>query len=258
MATGLPAKACQVRPSTLRDVTIEAVVFDWGGTLSTFATSVSTKELWAPAAEELAPYAAHEAPEIAALLAAVESAFWDRTTSEHPHAGTLDDLVAEVHRRLEADVPETALVAATEAYLEAWAPHIEHDEEAVPTLEALRARGIRTAMLSNTHWPRHYHERFLRRDGLDGLLDARLYTSELAYMKPHPSAFGAALAAVGVSDASRALFVGDRPWDDVFGAQRAGLRTALRTNPLVPAYDVEPDVEITRLSELLGHLDGAG
>ena len=121
-------------------------------------------------------------------------------------------------------------------------------------LETLRAQGIRTALLSNTHWPRQYHEQFLRRDGLDGLLDARLYTSDLDYMKPHPSVFGAALATIEVEDASRALFVGDRLWDDIFGAQRAGLRTALRINPLVPKYDVEPDIKITQLSELIGHL----
>ena len=143
-------------------------------------------------------------------------------------------------------MPGDALEAAALAYLDAWAPHIEHDVEAASTLEALRAAGIRTAMLSNTHWPREYHERFLERDGLAHLLDARVYTCELDYMKPHPAAFEAALAAVGVSDPARAVFVGDRPWDDIFGAQRAGLRTALRTNPLVPPYDVAPDVEIGR------------
>ena len=155
-------------------------------------------------------------------------------------------------------MPEHALEAAALAYLEAWAPHIEHAADAAETLEALRAAGIRIAMLSNTHWPRdfheRFHERFLARDGLAELIDARVYTSELAYMKPHPSAFAAALGAVGVRDPSRAVFAGDRPWDDIFGARRAGLRTALRTNALVPGYEVEPDIEIERLSELLTHL----
>ena len=229
---------------TLRDAGIEAVIFDWGGTLSTWATSVSTKSLWGPAAEALAPHVDQGAEELTELLGAAESDFWERTEHEHPYGGTLAGIVAEAQRRLGADVPPSALDDAAEAYLDAWAPHIEHDAEAAPTLEALRERGLRTAMLSNTHWPRHFHERFLRRDGLDSLLDARLYTCELDYMKPHPSVFGAALAAIGVTDPSRALFVGDRPWDDIFGAQRAGLRTAQRTNPLVPTHDVRPDIEI--------------
>ena len=180
---------------TLRDAGIEAVIFDWGGTLSTWATSVSTKSLWGPAAEALAPHVDQDAEELTALLGAAESDFWERTEHEHPYGGTLAGIVAEAQRRLGADVPPSALDAAAEAYLDAWAPHIKHDAEAAPTLEALRERGLRTAMLSNTHWPRHFHERFLRRDGLDGLLDARLYTCELDYMKPHPSVFGAALAA---------------------------------------------------------------
>ena len=125
-------------------------------------------------------------------LAATEDTFWDRTPTDQ-RAGTLSEIVAGARDRLGADVPEHALEAAALAYLEAWAPHIEHDTEAATTLRALRAAGIRVAMLSNTHWPRDYHERFLARDGLADLIDARIYTSELAYMKPHPSAFAAAL-----------------------------------------------------------------
>ena len=240
--------------NTFRDNPIEAVIFDWGGTLATFATSVSARDLWTAAAEQLSPHTPEETAAIAELLATVENSFWARTTSEHPYSGTLADLVADAHQQLKGDVPDSVLSATAKAYLDAWAPHIEHEKDAVPMLDTLRAQGIRTALLSNTHWPRQYHEQFLRRDGLDGLLDARLYTSDLDYMKPHPSVFGAALAAIEVEDASRALFVGDRLWDDIFGAQRAGLRTALRINPLVPKYDVEPDIKITQLSELIGHL----
>ena len=236
-----------------RELEIEAVVFDWGGTLSTFATSVRVEELWGPAAAALEPHSPHSHAQIAASLRATEDAFWQRTATDQ-RAGTLSDIVAEAHDRLGADVPEHALEAAALAYLEAWAPHIEHAADAAETLAALRAAGIRIAMLSNTHWPRDFHERFLARDGLAELIGARVYTSELAYMKPHPSTFAAALEAVGVVDPAHAVFVGDRPWDDIFGARRAGLRTALRTNALVPGYEVEPDIEIERLSELLVHL----
>ena len=41
-------------------------------------------------------------------------------------------------------------------------------------LHDLRARGLRTGLLSNTHWPRHVHEEWLERDGLLHLLDARV------------------------------------------------------------------------------------
>jgi putative hydrolase of the HAD superfamily len=75
-------------------------------------------------------------------------------------------------------------------------------------------------------------------------------------MKPHPEAFRAALAALGVTDPGRAVFVGDRPFDDIHGARRSGLRPVLRRSADVPPYDVEPDATIDRLPELLPLLDG--
>jgi putative hydrolase of the HAD superfamily len=233
---------------------IQAVIFDWGGTLSTHASSIRMEQLWATAAAHLAPHCGHPDDALAAALAAAEDAFWQRTAGD-ARSGTLLELVEAALQSLGVDVHPSVRDEAAGHYLEAWTPHIEHDPHAAETLVALRERGIRTALLSNTHWPRHYHERFLARDGLDGLLDMRLYTCELDYMKPHPSAFRAALDALGVDDPSRALFVGDRPWDDIYGASRAGLRTALRPNPAVPAYDVTPDLELPHLPDLIGHLD---
>jgi putative hydrolase of the HAD superfamily len=112
--------------------------------------------------------------------------------------------------------------------------------------------------LSNTHWPREFHEHFLARDGLVDYIDARLYTSELTYSKPHASAFRATLDALGVADAGNAVMVGDRAYDDVFGAQQAGLRGVLRPHGGVPGYDVEPDAVIGPLPELLDVLDRWG
>ena len=44
---------------------------------------------------------------------------------------------------------------------------------------------------------------FVERDGVLGLLDGDVYTSELPWTKPSPLAFVAAMEAVGASDASR-------------------------------------------------------
>ena len=74
-------------------------------------------------------------------------------------------------------------------------------------------------------------------------------------MKPHPSVFVEAMAAVGVTNAANAVFVGDRPFDDIFGAKGAGMHTVLRPNPYVPAYDVEPDAVIGDLCELLAAIE---
>ena len=74
-------------------------------------------------------------------------------------------------------------------------------------------------------------------------------------MKPHPEAFRHALDALGVADPARAVFVGDRLFDDVFGAQRAGMRAVHRVNPQVPDYPVHADATIERLDELIPIVD---
>jgi putative hydrolase of the HAD superfamily len=232
-------------------VTVEAVIFDWGGTLSEYVQS-ELVDAWRLAARHLAP---DREDELTERLVRVEAAFW-ATTSSHQRSATLADLLAAATRELELDVAEALLEEAAVRHLDAWTGHIRHDPEAAPTLAALRERGLRTGLLSNTHWPRAFHERFLERDGLAGLLDARLYTSEMRYQKPHADAFATALKALDVGDPGRAVFVGDRPWDDVYGARGAGLRTVLRPNPFVEPHDVEPDAVIERLPQVVELVDG--
>jgi putative hydrolase of the HAD superfamily len=230
---------------------LEAVVFDWGGTLSRFV-SAELVDAWRLAARHLAP---DREDEVTSTLVEVEEEFW-RTTSTHQRSTTLSELLAAGSARLGLDVAEALLEEAAVRHLDAWTDHVTHDSAAAPTLRALRTRGLRVGLLSNTHWPRAFHEHFLERDGLAELIDARLYTSEMPFQKPHPSAFEAALVALGVQQPDRAVFVGDRPWDDVVGAQRTGLRAVLRRNPHVPAYDVEPDAVIDELHELVDLIDG--
>ena len=212
---------------------------------------VEMEDMWLLAARHLAP---ERELEVAAQLAAVESAFWERSAIDH-RAWTLMDLLAEAREAIGADIAEAVLEEAGVRYLDAWTPHIRHEPDAADVLQALRARGLRIGLLSNTHWPRAFHERFLERDGLIQLIDARLYTSEMSHTKPHAEAFGAALAALEVQDPAKAVFVGDRPYDDVHGAQQAGMRGVLRQNPAVPGYDVHPDACIERLSDLIPHID---
>jgi putative hydrolase of the HAD superfamily len=123
-------------------------------------------------------------------------------------------------------------------------------------LRDLRQRGIKVGVLSNTMWPRSAHERVFRRDGVLDLIDGAVYSSEIPWTKPHPEAFRAAMTAVGVGDPAACVFVGDRPYDDVHGAKRAGMRAVLIPHSEVPSFDeVTPDAVITRLADLPAQLD---
>lgn len=247
---------------------VDAVLFDWGGTLSTYA-DIDLADMWRMAARHFAP---DRAEEVCRRLTEIEAETFGRTFTDQ-RSSTLDDIVSRASEELGLDVTEAVRAEAATRYLDSWTPHILHEPDAVAVLGAIRDRGFRTGMLSNTHWPRGFHEHFLERDGLIGLIDIRLYTSELEYMKPHPSVFARLLEEVGVDDPGRAVFVGDRIFDDVHGAMAAGLRGVWRRTPLMqdpvpgapddrrgrPALsempDVVPDAEIVVLSDLLPILD---
>jgi putative hydrolase of the HAD superfamily len=225
---------------------VQAVLFDWGGTLSQHVP-VDLLDMWRAAARVLAP----EDPEpVAAALLAAEERWWQESIAAGDRSGTTEQLVRSVAQEVDLDVG-----AALDAYHGAWEVTVSHDPAAVTVLTALKERGLRTGLLSNTHWPRALHERWLNDAGLLDLLDARVYTSDLGHVKPHPEAFRTLLREVGVEPAA-AVFVGDRLRDDVSGAQALGMRTVHMTGRPVESWDVVPDAELITLDGLVELVDG--
>jgi putative hydrolase of the HAD superfamily len=231
-------------------MSLDAVIFDWGGTLSIWA-DVDIEDMWRLAARHIAP---DREEELTAALVAVEARAWARGTTDQSSA-RLSDLLAEASAELGMDVAGAMIEEAAEHHLDSWTPHIRHHADALPVLTAITDAGLKIGLLSNTHWPRRFHEHFLERDGLADLIAVRLYTSEMDHVKPHPSVYASALSALGVTDPDRAVFVGDRLYDDVWGSKTAGLRPVWVRNSATPAYDVEPAAVIDNLSELPAILD---
>lgn len=94
--------------------------------------------------------------------------------------------------------------------------------DAAPALDALRARGLRTAILSNGD-PAML-EAAVASAGLDEHLDAVLSVDAAKVFKTHPRAYGIALAALSVA-AEDVVFVSSNRWD-IAGATAFGFRTA--------------------------------
>jgi putative hydrolase of the HAD superfamily len=231
-----------------RSMSIEAVIFDWGGTLSRYA-EIELSDMWQLTAEHLAGATGRDVSELHARLVATEQAYWAGVNASQ-RTGTLAEILAEASRALQLDVAAALLAEAAQRHLDAWTPHIVHHPDAVPTLERLRASGLKIALLSNTHWPPTFHEHFLERDGLASLIDVRAYTSTMTHSKPHREAFEHVLGRLGVS-AEHAVMVGDRPVDDVWGGQQVGMRGVWRPHPASPALGtVVPDAVIDRLEQL--------
>ncbi len=234
---------------------MRAVIFDWGGTLTPFHT-IDLLDLWRVAARVLAGADEQRVEELAAALAAAERGWWERVTVTG-RSGTTSDVLAAAARETGIDVDAVLHDAAIEAHLDAWTPHTITDPQAGPLLQALRDRGIRTGLLSNTHWPRVWHERWLERDGVLDLIDARVYTSDLEHTKPHAEAFYAVLGALETAP-SDAVFVGDRPLDDISGAKAVGMRAILVPHSDVPAHPVQPDALVNQLSDIVKLIDAWG
>jgi putative hydrolase of the HAD superfamily len=223
---------------------VSAVIFDWGGTLTPWHT-VDHAELWSGVCAR--HYPAGQAAALAAAALAAESELW-RLCGTAQRSATLADVLTR------AGITGSAEFLAS--YFEAWDPHTLTDPDVPPLLRELRRRGIKVGVLSNTMWPRSAHEKVFVRDEVLDLIDGAVYTSEIPWVKPHPEAFRAAMRAVGVTDPATCVFVGDRPYDDVYGAKGAGMRAVLIPNSDVPPFDDGvPDAVITRLADLLGHLD---
>ncbi|MFC6885376.1 HAD family hydrolase [Actinomadura yumaensis] len=226
---------------------LQAVIFDWGGTLTPWH-DIELAEMWR---DVCAPHHPPErVEEVAAALHEAELALWRRGTDEHRSA-TLDDLFAM------AGVEPTEALLATK--FELWTPHTLTDPDVPGLLDALRERGIKVGVLSNTMWSRAWHEKIFARDGILHLLDGAVYSSEIPWTKPHAEAFRSALDAVGATDPSACVFVGDRPYDDIHGAKSLGFRAVQVRHQTTQAFTrpglTPPDAVIDRIGELLPHIE---
>lgn len=109
--------------------------------------------------------------------------------------------------------------AAFEGYLaryrEAWSAF----DDAVPALVALRAAGLRVAVLTNGDHAQQADK--LARIGIEHLLDTLFASSELPAAKPDPACFDSVAGALGLAP-GECLMVGDDIAKDIDGALAAG------------------------------------
>lgn len=146
-------------------------------------------------------------------------------TREARSLGTFESPAGDLRAVLEAagvrveDGTIRELVERVEAFL---SEGVHLWDDAIPTLRELRARGIRTAIVSNCdHGTRDVVERL----GLPEEADAVILSFEIGVAKPDPGIYRAALEALRV-DPGDALFVDDQvAYCD--GAAALGIGTVL-------------------------------
>jgi putative hydrolase of the HAD superfamily len=157
-----------------------------------------------------------------------ERAVADASTALHVEGGPYDpevfiDYTSRIINAMGGEGP--GVRKAAEELYESWSAchHFTLYEEVPEVLRALRARGLRIGLISNTQRSLATFEVYF---GLQGLFDVSLSSAEHGYMKPHPSIFEAALKLVDVAPAE-AVMVGDSVPHDIAGALRLGMRGVL-------------------------------
>nr|WP_083905180.1 HAD family phosphatase [Nocardia transvalensis] len=118
---------------------------------------------------------------------------------------------------------------------------IQTDPRVVALLHQARRAGLPMVLLSNAPHPVG--------DALDAadwrtLMTDALYSARLGLNKPHPDTYRNALAATGIHDPGRVLFIDDRP-DNCRAAASLGLRTLHYTGT---PTDIETHLRLTTVT----------
>jgi HAD superfamily hydrolase (TIGR01509 family) len=241
---------------------IQAVIFDLDDTLISWERpAISREEFYFPRIQKIhgtLSEAGHCLPPCSELWAAVDqtiAAMWAearQTWRITPLSRLLEQLFAD----LDVDTGQfdrDQLMKLLD--WEPW-PGVELFPETLPVLLSLRQRGYKTGLLTNSFLPMWVRDQELQAFGLVDLLDVRVSAADVGYLKPHPAIYHHLLALLDIPP-ERVVFVGDRPANDVAGANAAGLVSVL-VKPAYLARDLEgirPDYVIERLDELLPLLE---
>ena len=131
---------------------------------------------------------------------------------------------------------------------------LEPFPEVPEVLASLRARGFRTAILSNGSPP--MLETLVRRSGLAGLFDAVLSVDAVGVFKTHPKVYHLALDALGL-EAQEIAFQSSNAWD-AHAASDFGMRVVWcnRYGQRRERLPGAPDREVRTLAELPDLLAG--
>lgn len=236
---------------------VQAILFDWGGTLAQVVTQHDRLTRGArEAAGILAGAGGNEAcvaDFIARILGAEELAAADPELHE-----------ADVHRYLRewaaGICPDTQRLAeAADALGRAWMGSLELFDGVLEALGALRQRGLILGIVSNCMVPPPWCHDELVRIGLAPFFDFAVFSSEVGYRKPSRIIYERALQELrkrtAIEDLSRVLFVGDSPAFDVIAPAALGMKTALVAcrKGIWPAADYErarPDLRVHSVAEL--------
>lgn len=240
---------------------IDAVLFDYGMTLVTFARPAGALEqAYVDIAARLSRrYGARRVPPAEVLLTTVHDGV-EAAVARHEQSGALREIrlrrvYAEAYRSLGLRIRGALLDEVQIIEQRAWWGGMRVPAVTLATLGALRWRGVRVGICSNAPYHLTGLQEQLEHLGLRALVDSTTFSGEVGWRKPSPRIFKRALRDLGAQPATT-LMVGDRTLEDVEGAHDAGLRAArLRAFVDDAAPEERADVVLDTLDEVVALVD---
>ena len=229
---------------------VRAVLFDYGLTLVTFTFP---RAGLIQVLERVRPWLGADAPDAQTLMRDVVEAIESQLPTYGEDEVDYMDLYKRAWRRAGLDVPQETLYRILDLEQQCWDQAMRVAPDALGALDRLRARGLRTAVVSNAPFPPEFMHRQIRLSGIAERVDAVVFSSEVGRRKPAPELYLAALHRLDAAPTD-ALFVGDRVLEDYEGPRRLGMQAVLCT-ALAREQVGDGVPTIPSLADLDGYLD---
>ncbi|MBO9361273.1 MAG: HAD family hydrolase [Thermoflexus sp.] len=238
---------------------IRGVIFDLGHTLIELPADPESlrREMHAAAQKALSHHGIRvdEQAFEAALerWTALRYGRWQEDWQEYPLVDTFARALAELGC---PGTPEALLRETVRAFLAPQEARWRLFPDALPTLDQLKRRGYRLALLTNSGDIDHSW-RLIERFGLRPYFDPIVISAAVGWRKPHPALFKGIAAAWGLPSEAVAV-VGDLLEADIRGAHLAGMRgiwAAMVARTSASTGAIRPDAIVWTLSEIPAVLD---
>jgi putative hydrolase of the HAD superfamily len=147
---------------------------------------------------------------------------------------TIEDNIAAVCERLGLPVDAARIAAASRVRYAFMAQAMTPLPGALDTLAVVRARGYKTALISDCsaetpmHWPQTAYA---------PLIDTAIFSCRVGILKPHPKIYAAACAELGIAPKA-CVYVGDRQ-EELLGAREAGMYGIMSLPPHSDTYEAQ-------------------
>ena len=234
---------------------VRSILFDYGHTLVDFhRTQDALHAAYEQIRDRIEAVAYMEVPEILDLIERVAGGI-DRIVAQSYAEGRMEEIdlpttFRETLATVGFDLPDDVVRHIVGLDHSAYSNSIVIRSEVLGALERLRTEGYTMGLVSNVSLLPELMREDLDRLGIGALLEATVFSSEIGVRKPDPRIFQEGLRRLEAEPAST-VFVGDRLYDDISGAQAVGMR-AVQTRQFRQEADPDssPDAVIDHIREL--------